>query len=89
VLWWNDTDRGENEWIWRFGGMILTGERKLAQCHFANHKSHMDWPGNESGPPCGILATNLLVKVKVNVKFAIVRAMKAQKGSRSIALLFL
>jgi hypothetical protein len=39
------------------GGMILTGERSknsekyLFLCHFVHHKSHMDSPGRESGPP--------------------------------------
>jgi hypothetical protein len=23
----------------------------LSQCHFAHHKSHMNWPGLEPGPP--------------------------------------
>jgi hypothetical protein len=25
--------------------------KKLSQCHFVHHKSHMDWPGIETGPP--------------------------------------
>jgi hypothetical protein len=30
----------------------LSAQRKyLSQCHLVQHKSHMDWPGNESGPP--------------------------------------
>jgi hypothetical protein len=38
------------------GGMLSTGEpmnskRSLFQWHFALHKSYMDWPGCEPGPP--------------------------------------
>ena len=35
--WWNDTDRGKLKY-W---------ERNLSQCHFVQHKSHMDWLGIE------------------------------------------
>jgi hypothetical protein len=39
------------------GGMILTGENRRtrvinpSQCHFVQHKSHMDLTGRETGPP--------------------------------------
>jgi hypothetical protein len=26
-------------------------EENLSQCYFLYHKSHMDWPGSEPGPP--------------------------------------
>ena len=38
---WNEIDRGKPEY---------SGEN-LSQCHFAHHKSHMDRPGIEPGPP--------------------------------------
>jgi hypothetical protein len=38
---WNETDRGRP----KYSG------KNLSQCHFANHKSHVDWPGIEPGPP--------------------------------------
>jgi len=41
--WWNDTDSGTQEY---------SGERKTFHiAAFAHHKSHMDRPGIEPGPP--------------------------------------
>lgn len=34
-----------------FVGMIMTPDRNLSHCHFVRHKSHMEWPRTESGPP--------------------------------------
>jgi hypothetical protein len=28
-----------------------TRRKKLSQCHFVHHQSHVDWPGIEHGPP--------------------------------------
>jgi hypothetical protein len=39
--WWNDTDRGK----------LKCWKKNLSYCHFIHHKSHMDWPGVEVGPP--------------------------------------
>jgi hypothetical protein len=42
--------------VWSFDGMTATGrlkysEKDLAQFHFIHHKSHMDGPGIDVGPP--------------------------------------
>jgi hypothetical protein len=39
--WRNDTDRGKPR----------NSDKNLSQCHSVHHKSHMDWPGCESGSP--------------------------------------
>jgi hypothetical protein len=39
--WWNDIDMEKPK----------DSEKDLFQCHFIHHKSHMDWPGRETGPP--------------------------------------
>jgi hypothetical protein len=38
---WNENDRKKP----KYSG------KKLSQCYFVHHKSHMDWPGIEPGPP--------------------------------------
>ena len=38
---WNEIDRGKPK----------NSEKNLFQCHFVYHKSHMDRPGIEPGPP--------------------------------------
>jgi hypothetical protein len=40
---WNEIDRGKPKY----------SEKNLSQCHFVYHKSHMDRPGIETGPPQG------------------------------------
>jgi hypothetical protein len=39
--WWNEIDRGKPKY----------SEKNLSQCHSVRHKSHMDCPGIEPGPP--------------------------------------
>jgi hypothetical protein len=38
--WWNDSDRGN----------LTYSVRKLSQCYFVHHKSHMNCPGIEPDP---------------------------------------
>jgi hypothetical protein len=38
---WNGNDRAKQK----------NSEKNLSQCHSVLHKSHMDWPGREPGPP--------------------------------------
>jgi hypothetical protein len=38
---WNEIDRGKPKY----------SEKNLSQCHYVHHKSHMDRPGVEPGPP--------------------------------------
>jgi hypothetical protein len=40
---WNEIDRGKPKY----------SEKNLSQCHLVHHKSHMDRPGIEPGPPLG------------------------------------
>jgi hypothetical protein len=39
--WWHEIDRGKPKYL----------VKKLSQCHFVHHKSHVDRPGIETGSP--------------------------------------
>jgi hypothetical protein len=41
--------RATVEWYWQ--GKPNNSEKNLSQCHSVHYKSHMDWPGRETGPP--------------------------------------
>jgi hypothetical protein len=47
---WNDSDSEKPQY----------SDKNLSQCHFVNHKSHMDWPGIEIRPPQWSPTTNRL-----------------------------
>jgi hypothetical protein len=42
---------GERRWNYIDRRKPKNSEKNLSQCHFVNHKSHMDWPGRKPGPP--------------------------------------
>jgi hypothetical protein len=46
---WPDVLPPHDTRVWSHGGMTFT-EKTPSQCHFARHKSHIDWPGREPGP---------------------------------------
>jgi hypothetical protein len=39
--WWNDKDQTKPNY----------SEKNLPQCHFFDHKPHVDWPEIEPNPP--------------------------------------
>lgn len=36
---------------WHWQGKLKCSEQKLSQCQLLRHRSYMDWPGVEMGPP--------------------------------------
>jgi hypothetical protein len=37
--------------VWNWQGKTEYSGKTMSQCYFVHHKSHMDWPGIEPGPP--------------------------------------
>jgi hypothetical protein len=53
---WNYCSSPVDMWVWRatvvwyWQRKLKNQDKNLSQCHFVNHKSHMDWPRHEPMP---------------------------------------